>query len=327
MVGLFGFLAGGAAAGYGTSVKEQAVAKREAALRQFEADREMAFRREEAATARDFESKEAEKARQFELDNRPGPSPTDDMREYDMAVKQGYEGSLTDWKIEQKRAGAARTNIDTGTIPTGMRAVRDQDGNISHYEAIPGSPAAAEGEATAEATANRKDAEKDRSGLIAEEIDRTMTKMDEGMLPNTGVGAWLADVPGTNAKAVASLLTTIKANIGFAELSKMRQQSPTGGALGNVTEKEIAYLQSVAGNLDQSQSAEDLRYNLNRLWNSYMDVIHGEGNGPERRALDWSPSSQKGKKQAAGPRVGDVEEGYRFKGGNPGDSKAWESVR
>lgn len=186
-----------------------------------------------------------------------------------------------------KAIGGGGTNIrvDTGSIPAGYKANRDENGNIVSIEPIAGSPAAAESDAKEAAERNREEGARGRSGLIAEEIDRALEKMDTGILPDTGVGAWLTGVPNTDAKAIDALLKTIKANIGFAELNKMRQESPTGGALGNVTEKEIEYLQAVAGNLDQSQNAEDLRYNLNRLWNTYMDTIHGVGKGPPRRPL------------------------------------------
>lgn len=36
---------------------------------------------------------------------------TDDIKEYEMAQEAGYKGSLQDWILEQKRAGAASTNI------------------------------------------------------------------------------------------------------------------------------------------------------------------------------------------------------------------------
>jgi hypothetical protein len=73
----------------------------------------------------------------------------------------------------------------------------------------------------------------------------------------------------------------------------MRDSSPTGGALGQVTERELALLQSVAGTLDQAQSAEQLMQNLARLELEYGRVVHGPdwtptppdagGGGPKRR--------------------------------------------
>jgi hypothetical protein len=93
----------------------------------------------------------------------------------------------------------------------------------------------------------------------------------------TGFGAYLKSIPGTEAKELSNLLVTIKANIGFDKLQAMRNASPTGGALGNVSEKELTALQSVFGNLDQSNDSEELKYNLNLLRHVYNNVVHGKG--------------------------------------------------
>jgi hypothetical protein len=52
----------------------------------------------------------------------------------------------------------------------------------------------------------------------------------------------LAKVPGSGAADLRALLDTIGANLAFNELGEMRSNSPTGGALGQVTERELAYI-------------------------------------------------------------------------------------
>ena len=42
------------------------------------------------------------------------PTPTDDMREYEVARSQGYEGTLQDWILSQKKAGAATNTVTIG---------------------------------------------------------------------------------------------------------------------------------------------------------------------------------------------------------------------
>lgn len=85
----------------------------------------------------------------------------------------------------------------------------------------------------------------------------------------TGALASTKDLPffgqSTESGRLANALATIKANVGFDNLQTMRDNSPTGGALGAVTEKEIAFLQAMQGSLEQSQTAEDLKANLQRL--------------------------------------------------------------
>jgi hypothetical protein len=60
-------------------------------------------------------------------------------------------------------------------------------------------------------------------------------------------------------------LLTIKANIGFDRLSEMRANSPTGGALGQVSELENLLLQATQGSLDQNQSPEELKKTLDMI--------------------------------------------------------------
>lgn len=44
----------------------------------------------------------------------PESKPTDDMREFEFARQQGYEGSFQDWMMENRRAGASTTNVNVG---------------------------------------------------------------------------------------------------------------------------------------------------------------------------------------------------------------------
>lgn len=72
------------------------------------------------------------------------------------------------------------------------------------------------------------------------------------------VGAVMGAVPGTRARRLRAVIETIKSNVGFNYLQQMRELSPTGGALGNVAQQELASLQSVWGNLDPNASEEQL---------------------------------------------------------------------
>lgn len=211
------------------------------------------------------------------------PDTTDDIKEYQFAVQNGYQGSFEEFMQIRKSPGTTVNLRNEGQIPTGYRAVRDEQGNVQRYEPIEGGPAAQEIAEAEEAEAAREESTQAQGDLVSQEINRALD-LSSGW--STGVGGWvLQNVPGTDANAMSNRLATIKANIGFNKLNQMRQESPTGGALGQVSERELGYLQSVMGSLEQSQRQEDLEYNLNRLWNTYQDIIHGPGNGPERREL------------------------------------------
>ena len=126
---------------------------------------------------------------------------------------------------------------------------------------------------------NQGKRDKDLSGslVVNDTIDRSF-----GLISpfSTGFGSYLKSIPSTDALALDKSLETIKANIGFDKLQAMREASPTGGALGQVSNQELSSLQSVFGNLDQAQDDENLKYNLGLLRHVYNDVVHGKGNHP-----------------------------------------------
>lgn len=109
----------------------------------------------------------------------------------------------------------------------------------------------------------------------AAENARSVIGFIDDAIPNVnrltaGLGAAaFSKLPGTSAKDLATKLDSIKANIGFDRLQQMRQESPTGGALGQVAVKELDFLQSVRGSLDNWQSREELTKNLGLVKKSY----------------------------------------------------------
>jgi hypothetical protein len=96
-------------------------------------------------------------------------------------------------------------------------------------------------------------------------------KEAEGLIGagTTGVGSYLSLLPGTSAKELSTVLGTIKARLGFDQLQQMRAASPTGGALGNVSNRELASLEGAVASLDQGLSPKALRENLKQIETSY----------------------------------------------------------
>ncbi|UCH49053.1 MAG: hypothetical protein JSU95_04475 [Betaproteobacteria bacterium] len=68
-----------------------------------------------------------------------------------------------------------------------------------------------------------------------------------------------------DAIAAQTLLDTIKAEGIFNELAEMRLASPTGGALGNVSNFEIEQLGRAFGGLNQRQQLEDFKNSLGKI--------------------------------------------------------------
>jgi hypothetical protein len=66
----------------------------------------------------------------------------------------------------------------------------------------------------------------------------------------TGFGSLIDRLPASDALALAGIVESLQANIGFDALQEMRVNSPTGGALGNVSDFENRRLSSTIVNLD-----------------------------------------------------------------------------
>lgn len=111
----------------------------------------------------------------------------------------------------------------------------------------------------------------------------------------TGMMGVFPNMPGGSAADVQAKLGALKSQVGFAVLQSMREASKTGGALGAISDKENELLQRNLAALDQSQSPEAFKKNLqqimdyakgarDRLGNSYRDqyerVLGNQGMQP-----------------------------------------------
>lgn len=95
--------------------------------------------------------------------------------------------------------------------------------------------------------------------------------LERSGLPSTGFwGDKLQNIGGTNAADLRASVETIVSSIGFDKLQDMRDRSPTGGALGQVSERELAQLNASLGSLKQSQSKEQFKTNLMRVKDHYQ---------------------------------------------------------
>lgn len=82
---------------------------------------------------------------------------------------------------------------------------------------------------------------------------------------SVGAGSLLASLPGTQARDLRARADTILANLGFEELQDMRNNSPTGGALGAIAVQELQMLQATKASLDQAQTVGQYLQALDQL--------------------------------------------------------------
>jgi len=192
---------------------------------------------------------------------------------------------------------------EIGTIPPGYQAVKGEDGRY-RLEVIPGGPAEAE-QAAAGAKSDRKTAQQQQAvDIVTQDIDRALALLDNDSWynPAAGLGAGtMARFGGTNAANLVELTTTIASNISKDGMNQMRENSPTGAGMGTVSDADLAMLKTALGSVGNSQSEDQLRYNLNRLWNLYQDTIHGPNGGPPRRQLTPPVDGQAAQPAPANP--------------------------
>lgn len=162
-----------------------------------------------------------------------------------------------------------------GRPPRGSVFALDENGDYI-LEDVPGQPGikkpklvSLKGGRTGEATASQK--------ILYEDINRAIEILLNSGSYAAGFGAALQIVPESNARELSGLLDTIRAQVGFDKLQEMRDNSPTGGALGQISNFENRLLQATLGNLEQTQSPEVLTRNLNRLRQVVEGIVHGTG--------------------------------------------------
>lgn len=133
---------------------------------------------------------------------------------------------------------------------------------------------------------------------------RTIQAIDE-VLPDVNwktagaIGSVAKFIGGTEASDVSADLSSVASNVAFNALRAMRDASKTGGALGQVSDKEIDFLTSVEGSIRQNQSPENLRKNLKLIRESQQRFI----DEAERLSASDGPSPSKDAPNR-GPAVG-----------------------
>jgi len=100
-----------------------------------------------------------------------------------------------------------------------------------------------------------------------DKFDRDIAELlenEKGLNEITGFFAGRTDLSAMSkeARRALALFNTITAKGGFSELQDMRNASPTGGALGNVSNQEGKQLIDSFGALSRTQNANDLRKSL-----------------------------------------------------------------
>ncbi len=225
----------------------------------------------------------------------PQPQTTDDIREYEFARKQGYQGTFADFMQAIRKSGAAKISnvVNTGDHPD-ARPMADKppkgfqrryDDRIGSWvdEPIPGS----EAEYGRQEVETKRDETSRQSrlklGTALTSIGLNLAEIEDGGLPVTGafgdmrrtfVGRALT---GSGAYDFGNRTNQITDAAAFDEIQRMRDNSPTGGAVGQLTDKERAAIGNAVTALNSSTSSEEYQRAANAYRNLSLDLSYGAG--------------------------------------------------
>lgn len=153
-----------------------------------------------------------------------------------------------------------------------------------------------------------------------------------GLSRITGAMGAVPNFPGSDASNAQALLESLRSQTAARAIADMRAMSKTGGAVGQVTEKEWPRLENMFSALNQAQSTPAFEKALDDL-TTYVEGMEGRLNDAFRRQYGDQANevlgapAQAQPQQRRGPAVGTVQDGYRFKGGDPSKPESWEKVK
>lgn len=182
-------------------------------------------------------------------------------------VTQGVAAVMSPAEVEANKLAKARLAQSAdqfkatqaqGKVPQGYRPTAD--GNL---QAIPGGPA----DLKQQGVFNQ-----DTSALASStaSMDRLATAANEalthpGLAGITGLRGAIPNIPGTEAADAAALLNTLKSQVSFGVLQDMRNNSKTGGALGQVSDAEGKRLEANLAALEKAQSLDQMKTSLKKI--------------------------------------------------------------
>lgn len=178
-----------------------------------------------------------------------------------------YQSFVLTGKLPETTGAANRT----GTVPQGYEEIVDEATGQVTMRPIAGGPK--------DMSLKAKKAQEQvlaKSQIVLDKLTRAEQLLeDAGMFsPVVGFGAGaMANIGGSSAADMKATVDTIEANMAFDALAEMRAASPTGGALGSITERELALLGSTLASLRTDQSPEQFAQNLTQLRQIYEGII------------------------------------------------------
>jgi hypothetical protein len=138
------------------------------------------------------------------------------------------------------------------------------------------------------------DALTEAQNLVLTEIRNAVKarKLSRDMFGASGLGQGITSASifsGSPANSVLALLKPIQANTAFTKLQDMRAKSPTGAALGAVSDRELQLLYSTEDAIDPAASDEVFQDGMGTVIRNRLTVANRLGISPEALAEALGP--------------------------------------
>ena len=176
-------------------------------------------------------------------------------------------------------------------IPEGMNPTYDSTGRIVEFVPIKGSKAYNEAKDAEQRQATIYEGTVESANTVIGKVEEALTIVDEEWFA-TGLAAQATGwIGGTEGLSLQSKYNTINAIMGFEELRKMRAESKTGGALGQVTELELKLLQSTTAELNKDLKANVQKTHLTQVKKKYLRVVIKAGFYENAKDFGYAPAA------------------------------------
>lgn len=172
----------------------------------------------------------------------------------------------SDRQFREAMLSLKQNNQQLPKPPLGYRYTEDND-----LEPIPGGKEDAK--RRADYAKQSKMVSGTTSGLVKLKEQAEKLRDHKGLVSITGVAGSFPNMPGSKAADAEALLTQLKSRTSLDVLQNIRSISPTGGALGNVSDAEGKRLETYIAALEKAQSPQAMKAALNDIVNYSVEAV------------------------------------------------------
>lgn len=190
---------------------------------------------------------------------------------------------------------------------------------------------AAETKATEEAKAQvaQSEAKRQKADVLASlpkvpEINKLIDRSMSGQIEAVGKGKLLGEMAGVSTEA---LTATKELEVIAAQMKQITKSLVGAGAVSDFEQRQMA---EAAGNIADPKTPAEARKRQLGMFNRIIrkslmkspELV--KGLNEEDDSVEEEPAEAPSVKSGSKPKIGQVESGYRFKGGDPANPDNWE---